>query len=224
MADVRETDLYAPLKSHLERLGYVVKGEVGAADVVAIRDGDDPLLVELKLSFSLALLHQAVERLGVSEKVYVCVAEPARGGRDKAFRRNLKLCRRIGIGVITVRRGDGHLVVHCDPGPYAARTSKKKKARLLNEFERRQGDPNDGGATRHGIVTSYRQDALRCAAYLAEYGVSKGAAVARDTGVKRATAIMGANHYGWFERVRTGHYGLTQAGTKGLSDWADSLG
>ena len=52
---MRETDLYAPIKSFLETQGYEVKAEVAAADVVACRVGEDPLIVELKTSFSLAL-------------------------------------------------------------------------------------------------------------------------------------------------------------------------
>ena len=87
-----------------------------------------------------------------------------------------------------------------------------------------QGDPNAGGATRHGIVTAYRQDALRCAAYLAENGASKGADVARGGGVKVATSLMASNHYGWFQRLARGVYGLTDEGSAGLKHWAYSWG
>ena len=223
MAAKKETDLYAPVKTYLEAQGYAVKGEVGAADVVGIRGAEAPVIVELKLSFSLALLHQAVARLAMTDFVYVCVALPKGGARGKTLRDNIRLCRRLGLGVMTVRTRDGAIDVHCDPGPYAPRKSRRKTQSLLREFDRRIGDPNAGGATRHGIVTSYRQDALRCAAYLAEYGAAKGAAVARDTGVERATRIMADNHYGWFERVETGIYALTTVGESGLSDWSGSL-
>ncbi len=217
----RETDLYPPVKAWLEGQGYQVKGEIGAADVVAMRGNDEPMIVELKRAFSLALLHQAVARLAVTDQVYVCVERPKNW---KALQANVKLCRRLGIGVITVRVRDGFLEVHAAPGPYAPRKSKKRKALLLNEFDRRIGDPNAGGATRHGMVTAYRQDALRCAVYLAEYGASRGAAVKADTGVSRATAIMRDNHYGWFEKVETGVYRLSDVGRKGLVDWGDALG
>ena len=66
MAKRSETDLYAPVKSWLEGLGFEVKGEVGAADVMAMRAGEEPVLVELKLGFSLALLAQAVARIAAS--------------------------------------------------------------------------------------------------------------------------------------------------------------
>ena len=217
----REQDLYPPIKALLERQGYTVKGEVGAADIVAARDGDDPVIVELKLGFSLALFHQAIARLKVTDQVYVGVRKPKGRTARRALRDNLSLCRRLGLGLITVRE-DGRAEVHCDPGPYAPRKNKVRAARLLREFDRLQGDPNAGGATRHGIVTGYRQDALKCAAHLAECGATKGSDVASATGVTGATRIMRDNHYGWFERVSPGVYALTPSGSEGLKHWAYS--
>lgn len=217
----REQDLYPSIKALLERQGYTVKGEVGAADVVAVRPGEPPVIVELKLRFSLALFHQAIARLKVTDLVYVAVARPRGKSARRALRDNLGLCRRLGLGLITVRQ-DGRAEVHCDPGPYVPRKSPKKSTRLLREFDRLQGDPNSGGATRQGIVTAYRQDALRCAAFLARTGPTKGAEVARATGVAEATRLMRDNHYGWFERLATGIYKLTEAGSEGLKHWAYS--
>lgn len=218
----REQEIYPPVKALLERQGYQVKGEVGAADVVALRDGEAPVIVELKLRFSLSLFHQAVTRLSVTDLVYIAVPRPAGKTARRALKDNLALCRRLGLGLITVVASTGRAEVHCDPGPYAPRKSKKRAAKLLREFDRLQGDPNAGGATRHGIVTGYRQDALRCATHLAQHGPTKGAEVARAATVPTATRIMAANHYGWFERVSTGIYGLTDAGRDGLKHWAYS--
>ncbi|MEX0317939.1 MAG: DUF2161 domain-containing phosphodiesterase [Ruegeria sp.] len=217
----REQDLYPPIKELLEGQGYVVKGEVGAADIVARRGDEPPVIVELKLRFSLSLFHQAVARLKITDQVYVAVVKPKGKTARRALRDNLSLCRRLGLGLITVR-ADGRVEVQCDPGPYAPRKSKERTARLLREFERLQGDPNAGGATRHGIVTAYRQDALRCAAHLAEHGTCRGAEVAQATGVEQATRLMRDNHYGWFDRVGTGLYALTPEGSKGLEHWAYS--
>ncbi len=217
----REQDLYAPVKQLLERQGYDVKGEVGAADVVAVRGDEPPVIVELKLRFSLALFHQAIARLRMTDQVYIGVCKPRGKSARRALRDNLGLCRRLGLGLITVRP-DGKAEVHCDPGPYAPRKSAVRTAKLLREFDRLQGDPNSGGATRHGIVTAYRQDALKCAAYLAENGSAKGAAVAKATGVAGATRMMRDNHYGWFEKVEKGVYALSPTGSDGLKHWAYS--
>ncbi|KJZ19240.1 hypothetical protein TW80_10620 [Loktanella sp. S4079] len=214
---MREADLYPPVKAHLEKQGYEVKGEVGAADIVA-RRGDDMIIVELKLGFSLGLFHQGIARLAITDAVYVAV--PA-GGRAKALKANVQLARRVGLGVMTVRTRDGFVEVLADPSPYTPRKSKKKHDRLVRAFDRLQGDPNAGGATRHGIVTGYRQDALKCARHLAAHGPSKGAEVKNATGVPVATQIMADDHYGWFQRVTRGVYALTDAGRQGLIDYAD---
>ena len=129
---------------------------------------------------------------------------------------NSCLCRRLGLGLITVRRRDALVEVHVDPGAYRPRKIAKTRARLLREFARRVGDPNRGGSTRSGLVTAYRQDALRCAACLSQKGPTKGAIVARETAVPKATRIMADDHYGWFERVETGIYALTPKGSDAL--------
>jgi len=195
----------------------VVKAEVGAADVVALRGAESPLVVELKLGFSLALFHQCTERLKLSDDVYMAVAHKPGKPFYKAVKANTALARRLGLGLMTVRVADGLVKVHCDPGPYAPRKNAKRQATLLREFARRQGDPNDGGQTRAGLVTAYRQDAVKIAVYLYEVGASKGADVARETGITKATAMMRANHYGWFEKVEKGIYGLTPAGAQAVS-------
>lgn len=217
MSPPRETDLYPPIKAFLEDQGYVVKAEVGAADVVAVRGAEPPVVVELKLGFSLALFHQCLARLKAVDEVYLAVARQPGKRFGRALKDNIALARRLGLGLITVRLKDGLVEVHCDPGPYAPRKSAKRERQLLREFARRQGDPNDGGQTRAGLVTAYRQDALKLAVYLFEVGASKGADVARETGVDAATRMMRDNHYGWFEKVETGVYGLTPAGAEAVS-------
>lgn len=219
---MRETELYPPVKALLEAQGYVVKGEVGAADVVAMRGDEAPVIVELKRGFTLSLYHQAVARLAVTETVYIAVPAPVGRTARRVLRENLTLCRRLGLGLLTVREGVAE--IRCDPGPYRPRRSGERNARLLKAFARLEGDPNDGGATRHGLVTGYRQEALRCAAYLAETGPEKGALVARATGVAAATRIMADNHYGWFVRVERGVFGLSPAGRQGLADWGGADG
>lgn len=218
---LRETALYAPVKALLEHQGYEVKGEVGAADVVGLRPGEDaPVIVELKTGFSLSLFHQAIARQGLTEAVYVAVPHGTGKRWLRALKDNAALCRRLGLGLITVRLSDGHLQLHLDPAPYRPRISKPRKARLLKEFARREGDPNTGGTSRAApLMTAYRQDALKLAAFLAVHGPTKGAEVARATGVTRATAMMRADHYGWFEPAGPrGVYRLSPRGATEVHD------
>lgn len=220
---IRETDLYAPVKAYLEGQGYRVKGEVGAADIVAMRGEDEPVVVELKIGFSLALFHQAIDRLSLSDAVYIAVPHGQGRAFLKSLNANMKLCRRLGIGLLSVRLQDGFVTPHLDPAPYAPRKSKPRKDRLLREFSRRVGDPNTGGSTRRPVMTAYRQDALRCAAALATGGAAKAAHVAAATGVAAARRIMADDHYGWFERVATGVYRLTPRGEEAMHTYGDQL-
>jgi hypothetical protein len=220
---IRETDLYLPVKRLLETQGYTVKGEVGAADVVAIRDGDEPVIVELKAGFSLALFHQAVQRQAISDAVYVAVPRGAGRASLKALVENRKLCRRLGLGLITVRLADGFTEIHCDPAPYRPRQSKPRRTRLLREFERLVGDPNLGGAIRRNLVTGYRQEALRCLKLLDERGPTKAAEVARQTSIGHARRLMADNHYGWFERVDIGIYALSPKGIEASACYVSEI-
>lgn len=211
MSKAAETDLYLPVKAWLGAQGYEVKGEVGAADVVAQKAGA-LLIVELKLGFSLVLLQQAVARQALCDAVYVAVPRWRGKAGWKAFKGNVGLCRRLGLGVLSVG-ADGTVQAHAAPGHFQPRKSPKKRARLIHEFTGRAGDPTQGG-TNGQVMTAYRQDALACAAYLAAQGPCKGADVAQATGVGRATRIMAANHHGWFMRVSRGIYGVTHAGAE----------
>ncbi len=225
MSSLRETDLYPPIKAFLEGQGYSVKGEVTDCDVVAMRADEEPVVVELKTTFTLPLVFQGMRRLAITDLVYLAVAAPngaalwRRHGRDIA-----KLCRMLGLGLITVRstdRGAPRVEVHLDPAPYRPRKNKRRRAKLLGEFQRRVGDPNPGGASQRPIVTAYRQDALKCARWLSGNGPTKAAIVRLETGVARAPRILLRDVYGWFERVERGIYGLTPAGRLALVDYAD---
>lgn len=217
MSQIKETELYAPVKAYLEAQGFEVKGEVGAADVVARRGSDELLIVELKTGFSLQLLQQAVARQRLTDLVYVAV--PRWKGKIgwKAFKGNVGLCKRLALGVLSVDLKAGTVQAHADPSEFRPRKSKSRKALLLKEFDAREGDPNAGGISRETIMTAYRQGALKCAAFLAANGPSRGRDVRDATGVAEATRMMRDNHYGWFEKRETGVYALGAAGKIAIS-------
>ncbi|MBL4751668.1 MAG: hypothetical protein JKX71_14005 [Amylibacter sp.] len=221
---MKETELYAPIKAYLEGQGYDVKAEVKDCDLVAMRGAEAPVIVELKLSLSIALLMQGIDRQTITDAVYVAV--PAGKGKRWAsqVKDAVKLCRRLGLGLISVRfdAATPSVLVHCDAGPYRPRKVKARKAALLKEFERRVGDPNTGGQTRRKIITAYRQDALRIAVALTE-GANKPRVLAVELGVEKAASILQADHYGWFERVERGVYALRPAGVEALKTYADVI-
>lgn len=218
-----EAELYGPIKRFLEAQGYVVKGEVGACDVLAVRD-EVPVVVELKERLTLALILQAVDRLAVSDSVYI--AFRIGKGHGASWRSRKKqvtgLLRRLGVGLLTVS-GRGQVVPVLDPTPYRPRVNTGRRERLLKEFAERVGDPEAGGSPSRQRLTVYRQDALRCARELAHAGVLKLSEVRDRTGVERAGSIVRDNHYGWFDRVKTGYYDLSPKGRDELAQWADGF-
>jgi hypothetical protein len=203
-----ETELYAPVKALLEAQGYTVKGEIRGCDVVAVRGDEPPVVVELKRTFGLGLVHQGIDRLAMTDAVYLAVgAWPARPAGTR------RLCRRLGLGLIVVTHGRAEVVV--DPAPYQPRKSRRRTAGLLGEHRRRIGDPTGGGATRRPIMTAYRQEAMRCATLLAAGPMALRAMRAAGD-VPNAGRIVRDNVYGWFERVDRGVYALTPRGVEGL--------
>jgi hypothetical protein len=85
------------------------------------------------------------------------------------------------------------------------------------------GDPNQGGSNRRGgIMTAYRQKALRIARYLRDAGPTKAAVVAGDIDEPKARNILYDNVYGWFDRIDTGIYDLSPRGKKETPAWIKS--
>jgi hypothetical protein len=229
---IKETDLYLPVKKFLQAQGYEVKSEVKGCDVVALKPNMPTVVVELKLVFSLELVLQGVDRLDLSDDVYLAVCAPDTPSKRKNWRARqksgLKLCRRLGLGLMHVTtEGEaqgGFVQVLLDPAPYTPRKNKKKETKLVSEFKSRAGDPNTGGAVRTSIMTAYRQNALRCAHLLSDVDEMKVSAIRDQAGVPNAATILQKNHYGWFERVSRGHYALTETGQLALKDNADMTG
>lgn len=133
------------------------------------------------------------------------------------------LCRRLGIGLITVCL-DEHLVkVICEPGVFKSKIIKSRKTKLIEEFEALHGDPNKGGMISSGVMTAYRQAALRCAKVLNDNGPLKASQVANKSSYLKARNLMAANYYGWFERISRGVYDISEVGKDALLKHADLL-
>ena len=195
-----ETSLYPPVKRFLEGLGFEVKGEVCGCDLVALDRGTPAALIigELKLSFTLELVLQAVDRSAACDEVWVAVSASARGGGRESDPRVKKLCRLLGIGLLAVFNS-GKVEVLVEPVPWRPRRDAKRRSKIVDEHRRRKGDPASGGSTRQPIMTAYRQQALACAANLAQ-------APARPRDLKPAAPdapkILLSNVYGWVRQGR----------------------
>jgi hypothetical protein len=214
-----ETSLYPSVKRYLESLGFAVKGEICGCDVVALRGDRSPVVVicELKLGFNLDLVLQGVDRSAACDEVWLAVRASTRGHvGDPRVR---KLCRLLGFGLIGVS-STGQVEILVQPGPWRPRRNPKERSRLVDEHQRRRGDPALGGSSRSPIMTAYRQQALACAASLAA-----GPRRTRDvkSAVPDAPKILLRNVYGWFVRVERGVYGLSEEGRAALVRWPQAL-
>ncbi len=125
----------------------------------------------------------------------------------------------LGFGLLSVF-SSGRVEVLVEPVPWRPRFNAKRRSRILEEHQRRRGDPATGGGTRRPIMTVYRQQALQCAGAMAH-------APARPRDLKKAIPdapkILLRNVYGWFIRVERGVYALSDAGQAALVTWKAHL-
>ncbi|MBB3458926.1 hypothetical protein FHT86_007255 [Rhizobium sp. BK313] len=217
-----ETALYLPIKNFLEAAGYAVKGEIGSCDVVGL-SGDEPTVVvicELKLTFNLELVLQAVDRATASDEVWIAARVSAKGKGREGDRRFRDLCRRLGFGMLAVS-DSGTVDVIVSPVAPMPRKNIRRRLRLVEEHRRRKGDPALGGSTRAPIMTAYRQQALACAV-----AIQNGQQRPKDirANAPEAAKILRHNVYGWFERVDRGIYALTELGSEALKRWSPADG
>ena len=216
-----ESSLYLPVKRFLEKLGFEVKGEICGCDLVALRDGEPTAVVigELKLTFTLELVLQAVDRSPICDEIWLAVRMSRRGRGREGDPRVKKLCRLLGLGLLAVT-ASGKVEVLVEPVPWRPRRDAKRRSRIVDEHRRRRGDPAAGGSTRQPIMTAYRQQALECAAALAQ-----APARPRDlkSGMPDAPKILLSNVYGWFVRIERGVYALSDSGKVALLRWSAHL-
>lgn len=227
---MKETDLYAPVKSFLEKQGFQVKAEIASCDVFAYRDGDPPVIVELKVSFNLQLLFQAIARQSISDYVYIAFPRPVSGSKSSVWNKNrrdiLKLCKLLGLGLLTVKFYKSRppfVEAHLDPLPYQPRINKRRQTMMLKEFQHRIGDHNEGGSNKRPIVTAYRQEVLLCAHQIVVFGPSKLSSLRESTGLKDIGRIFQKDVYGWFIRTSRATYDLSPKGQQALADYKDVI-
>ena len=210
------------MKSFLEGLGFAAKGEVGGCDLVALNGDDPPVVVigELKLTFNLELVLQAVDRAAAGDEVWLAARLSPRGKGRESDARFRNLCRRLGFGMLGVTTA-GKVEVLVSPTAPTPRKDPRRRSRLVDEHRRRHGDPVEGGGSRAPDMTAYRQRALACAAAMSS-GPRRPRDLKRD--ILDAPQILRGNVYGWFANVERGVYTLTDAGRAALLRWPERHG
>lgn len=225
---MKETDLYKPVKELFEELGYEVYAEVKDMDVVAIKN-DEKTIIELKTSFNLKLILQAIKRQKISQNVYIAIPMPEFKKRfSKDFKDKEYLLRRLELGLIFVslKTKNPYAQIVLEPKLFdlnKSRTRNKRKKDIINkELSSRHGDNNIGG-TKGKLVTSYREKALQIAALLSDNETMTTKEIREATDNKKATNILYKNYYGWFERLGRGVYKLNDKGHLEIDEYKDIL-
>jgi hypothetical protein len=218
--DFREEDLYKPIYECLSLQGYTVRSEVNHCDIAAAK-GDELLVVEMKKSLNLDVILQAALRQKLADMVYIAVPKPGRDLFSKRWKNLSYLLKRMQLGLMVVSLKDDYSCVEVvfEPAPFdmvkCKKQSKKKKQELIKEFEARYGDFNTGGSTGKKLMTAYREMAVHIACCLIKYGPLKPKALRQlGTDEKKTTDILFRNHYGWFENISRGLYGISEKGRR----------
>jgi hypothetical protein len=243
---ILETDLYKPVRDYLEGLGYTVRSEVKDCDITAVKE-EELVIVELKTSFNLKLLVQAVKRQRATDRVYVAIPMPKGGKRTAAWRDVCALLRRLELGLIIVKQAalkpDGskanpknsvttnqknpipgiEVILHPDPfdRSKSMQNGRKKRRSIIKEAEARYGDYNTGGSNKNKLMTAYRENSIHIACCLLKFGQpSPGQLKKFGTGAK-TQSILKKNYYGWFQRISRGKYEIAHAAEDFLAGYPE---
>lgn len=212
-----EADMYGPIKEFLTGLGYQVKGEVKNCDVAAVKENEF-ILVELKCSFQLKLVYQAIERQKTNASVYVAIPRPEKGQNTKNWKSMLELLKRLEIGLLTVALDSEKkwVEVILTPGIGRKQKNKKKEQEIKSELNARTGDYNCGGITRKKIATAYREKCVELACILEGQGEMTLKEIYQYGLDRKISLILGRNYYKWFEKTGRGCYCLSANGNQML--------
>ncbi len=214
---MKETDLYGPIRTFLEGLGYHVQAEVKDCDIAAVKDGQ-MLIIELKTSFNLKLVYQALERQSITEQVYVAIPRPEKGQRARVWKDMLRLLKRLELGLITVALDSPMEAVEVilEPADSMVRKNRRKREGLQTEIDNRRLIENMGGMTRKKIMTAYREKSIELCCLIEPSGCISLKDL-RELGKEDKYAVMlRRNVYHWFVRLEKGVYGLSPEGKEAL--------
>lgn len=210
-----ERDLYEPIANLFVNFGYGVRSEVNNCDIVFFRN-DEVIVVELKKSFNLKVIYQALDRQQSADRVYIGILKPKK--QYKEILNMKKLLKKLGIGLIlvTITSKMKYAQIILEATDKKRKNNNLKKVRLLNELDGRTDEYNVGGSNQRKIVTAYREQALEILCALDEHE-ELSLKDFREMGFGKKTGnILRDNFYNWFERKKRGVYSLSSVGLKEL--------
>jgi hypothetical protein len=203
-----EYELFLPIKTLLKRQGFHVQGEVQSLDILAIKD-NETIAVELKLAVNLKLIYQAVDRLKIADYVYVALPHQVIQAQQQYHQYFLGLLRKLEIGLISVQGDQAFVVLEAKSflPEQSQKRNLKRRASLIKEFLGR-GDSEQTGGVQGKRMTAYRLRVMKLHQAMQPQTLYTAKQLKQLTGVEDAYAILHHNYYGWFKKVKRGHYAL----------------
>lgn len=215
--DIKESDLYEPVRQYLESKGYKVNGEIHSCDLVGQKEAE-LLVVELKKQLNLEVILQATERQKIAEIVYIAVLKPADFKKNAKYKRICHLLRRLEIGLMLVSFKTASSSKSISSGVEIVQLAeafdrhksqiqnKKKRKRVENELLSRNAQTT-GGISKTQVMTAYREQAIVIAKELERHEYCKPKDLSHlGFPNKKVQTILYSNYYGWFNRVDKGIY------------------
>lgn len=216
MDKLKESDLYEPVKKLLIQNGYEVRGEVKNCDIVAKKpQADEMIVVELKRSFNLKLLYQAMDRRTITNHVYVGIFRP-KSYRDKNTLRMLSLLKELGIGLITVSDTKARLTEIVLYPNSQKRVNIKRRQYIEKEYNQRTEDRNSGGINKTKIITAYREASILALCHMEVYDTLNTYYLKKFGYMDKVRNALRSNAFGWFEKAGRGTYGMSAKGVDAL--------
>lgn len=203
-----EHELYEPVKKLLVRQGFRVQGEVKSLDVMGIKN-EETVGVELKLAVNLKLILQAVDRLKLVDAVYIALPQASLKAQKSQYPLLIGLLRKLEIGLITVQGDQAVVVVEAKPfhTEQSRLRNRRRSASLIKEFLGR-GDVEQRGGVQGQRMTAYRLRVIKLQQAMQPEALYTPKQLKQLTGIDDAYSIVHHNYYGWFKKVKRGHYAL----------------
>jgi len=215
---MKETDLFKPVRAHFLSLGYDVQGEILAADVFAVK-GDDIVIVELKLTISMKLIYQAMERQQVAQRVYLAAPKAVVLRHMKNNPMFIRLLNRLGLGLMTVTSDKIDIILEPESSILTPkRGSSSKKRLMLSEFHARDQHQTLGG-TNQKKITFYREQVIEIAKALYTLHEASTKLLKEYTRIDKTADILRKNYDGWFTKNEKGLHMLSPQGETAIKDF-----
>ncbi len=213
---IYEKDMFPIIKDFFEKQDYKVNAEVKGCDIVISKD-DYLAVIEMKLNLNITLVYQALDRLDITNNVFIAVKKPKKRYMKERSKMT-KLAKRLNIGLIIVdpTLKTNNIEVVYEPSETKRAKNTKKTQAVQKEIQGRRFDNNIGGNNKTKLITAYRDMSIRLACICEVFTVISPKFLETTFGIEKSYPILYNNFFNYFEMFGKGDFGLSDAGIEML--------